>query len=81
MDPLPSANTEITQFFRQWLETFAGYVREVDYALARPLFHRTTPSSPALINGSPRNGTMSGRRPPTSVSSLSRPRFWLPRMA
>ena len=39
MDPLPSANTEITQFFRQWLETFAGYVREVDYASARPLFH------------------------------------------
>ena len=28
-----------TQFFRQWLETFAGYVREVDYASARPLFH------------------------------------------
>ena len=24
MDPLPTANTEITQFFRQWLETFAG---------------------------------------------------------
>src|SRR5260370_16377389 len=39
MDALPTANTEITQFFRQWLETFAGYVREVDYASARPLFH------------------------------------------
>ena len=39
MDPLPVANTEITQFFREWLETFAGYVREVDYASARPLFH------------------------------------------
>ena len=26
MEPLPTANTEITQFFRQWLETFAGYV-------------------------------------------------------
>lgn len=39
MEPLPTANTEITQFFRQWLETFAGYVREVDYASARPLFH------------------------------------------
>ena len=39
MDPLPTANPEITQFFRQWLETFAGYVREVDYASARPLFH------------------------------------------
>jgi ketosteroid isomerase-like protein len=35
---LPTANTEITQFFRQWLEIFAGYVREVDYASARPLF-------------------------------------------
>ena len=39
MAPLPTANTEITQFFRRWLETFAGYVREVDYASARPLFH------------------------------------------
>jgi hypothetical protein len=32
MAPLPTANAETTQFFRQWLETFAGYVREVDYA-------------------------------------------------
>src|SRR3954447_8676820 len=39
MASLPTANTEITQFFRQWLETFAGHVREVDYASARPLFH------------------------------------------
>ena len=39
MAPLPTANAETTQFFRQWLETFAGYVREVDYASARPLFH------------------------------------------
>src|ERR1700716_263425 len=39
MAPLPTANTELTQFFRAWLETFAGYVREVDYAAARPLFH------------------------------------------
>ena len=39
MFALPTASTEITQFFRQWLETFAGYVREVDYASARPLFH------------------------------------------
>jgi len=39
MAPLPTANTEIAQFFRRWLETFAGYVREVDYASARPLFH------------------------------------------
>jgi hypothetical protein len=35
MNPLPTANPETTQFFRQWLETFAGYVREVDYAAAR----------------------------------------------
>ena len=39
MASLPTANTEIVQFFRGWLETFAGYVREVDYASARPLFH------------------------------------------
>jgi ketosteroid isomerase-like protein len=39
MVPLPTANKEMAQFFRQWLETFAGYVREVDYAAARPLFH------------------------------------------
>ena len=39
MASLPTANTEIVQFFRAWLETFAGYVREVDYASARPLFH------------------------------------------
>jgi ketosteroid isomerase-like protein len=39
MNPLPIANPEITRFFHQWLETFAGYVREVDYASARPLFH------------------------------------------
>jgi ketosteroid isomerase-like protein len=36
---LPSANVEVTLFFHNWLETFAGYVREVDYASARPLFH------------------------------------------
>ena len=39
MAPLPKADAEITQFFRHWLETFAGYVREVDYGSARPLFH------------------------------------------
>ena len=39
MTPVPSASAETTQFFRAWLETFAGYVREVDYASARPLFH------------------------------------------
>ena len=39
MDSLPIANAEVTRFFHQWLETFAGYVRDVDYASARPLFH------------------------------------------
>ncbi|UFW84394.1 nuclear transport factor 2 family protein [Bradyrhizobium barranii] len=39
MAPLPLANTEIVQFFREWLDTFSGYVREVDFASARPLFH------------------------------------------
>src|SRR6516162_10808894 len=36
---LPTANPETTRFFHQWLETFSGFVREVDYASARPLFH------------------------------------------
>jgi len=35
MELLPTANTEITQFFRQWLETFAGYVREVGLRLGK----------------------------------------------
>src|ERR1700730_12662275 len=39
MSSLPIANAEITQFFHRWLETFSGYVRDVDYASARPLFH------------------------------------------
>jgi ketosteroid isomerase-like protein len=39
MESLPIANAEVTRFFHQWLETFAVYVREVDYASARPLFH------------------------------------------
>jgi len=37
--PLPTANKEMAQFFRQRLEIFASYVREVDYASAKPLFH------------------------------------------
>src|SRR5579859_4811149 len=39
MNPLPIANAEITNSLHAWLETFSGYVREVDYASARPLFH------------------------------------------
>jgi ketosteroid isomerase-like protein len=54
MDPLPTANPEITQFFRQWLETFAGYVREVDYTSARPLFH------PGLLAFGTHNDVISG---------------------
>ncbi len=36
MNPLPIATPEITRFFHTWLETFSGYVREVDYASAKP---------------------------------------------
>jgi len=39
MNPLPIANDKTARFFHQWLETFASYVREVDYVSARPLFH------------------------------------------
>src|SRR6201995_817656 len=39
MTSLPTAKAQIPQFFHRWLETFAGYVRDVDYASARPLFH------------------------------------------
>lgn len=39
MAPLPVATPETVQFFRAWLDTFSGYVRDVDYASARPLFH------------------------------------------
>ena len=36
---LPDADAATRAFFAGWLETFAGYVRDVDYASARPLFH------------------------------------------
>jgi ketosteroid isomerase-like protein len=39
MASLPTADRETTAFFHRWLETFAGYVRDVNYASARPLFH------------------------------------------
>ncbi len=39
MASLPAADAKTTQFFHHWLETFAGYVRDVDYVAARPLFH------------------------------------------
>lgn len=33
------ADAATRAFFVDWLETFSGYVRDVDYASARPLFH------------------------------------------
>jgi ketosteroid isomerase-like protein len=40
MADLPDANAETKAFFLRWLETFSGFVRDVDYASARPLFHK-----------------------------------------
>ncbi len=39
MSPLPEADAETRALFLRWFDTFAGYVREVDYASARRLFH------------------------------------------
>src|SRR4029450_13299657 len=39
VNPLPEADAATREYFIRWLETFSGYVREVDYASARPLFH------------------------------------------
>ena len=39
MPPLPLAPPALRALFTDWLERFAGFVREVDYASARPLFH------------------------------------------
>jgi ketosteroid isomerase-like protein len=39
MDPLPWADPATEASLRQWLETFAAYVRAVDYAAAAPSFH------------------------------------------
>jgi ketosteroid isomerase-like protein len=39
MSSLPQADAATRTYFVGWLERFAGYVREVDYASARPLFH------------------------------------------
>lgn len=36
---LPTADNRQRQWFVDWLHQFAGYVREVDYQSARPLFH------------------------------------------
>ncbi len=39
MTPLPEASPSQRAEFIAWLEQFAAYVRDVDYAAARPLFH------------------------------------------
>ena len=39
MSALPEADPATRRHFIEWLERFAGFVREVDYAAARPLFH------------------------------------------
>jgi ketosteroid isomerase-like protein len=39
VSPLPDADAATRAFFARWLDTFAGYIRDVDYASARPLFH------------------------------------------
>jgi ketosteroid isomerase-like protein len=39
MSSLPDADPATKQVFLDWLDSFAGYVREVDYASAKPLFH------------------------------------------
>lgn len=39
MSPLPLASPEVRAWFMDWLTRFSGFVREVDYAAARPLFH------------------------------------------
>ena len=39
MTGLPEADAETKAWFVAWLERFSSYVRDVDYASARPLFH------------------------------------------
>ncbi|WP_342359622.1 YybH family protein [Terrarubrum flagellatum] len=39
MRSLPEADSATRAEFIRWLDVFAGYVREVDYGSARPLFH------------------------------------------
>ena len=42
MADLPNADAATRAQFIEWLDTFSGYVRAVDYAAARPLFHPDT---------------------------------------
>ena len=39
MPPLPLAPPELRAVLLAWLDRFAGFVREVDYGAARPMFH------------------------------------------
>ena len=39
MPPLPAAPPALRAYFLAWLDRFSGFVREVDYGPARPLFH------------------------------------------
>jgi len=39
MPALPYADTHDRDFFFEWLQTFASFVRDVNYESARPLFH------------------------------------------
>src|SRR5712675_410427 len=39
MPTLPEADAATRDYFIGWLERFSGYVRDVDYAPARALFH------------------------------------------
>jgi len=39
MTSLPEADAATRDYFVRWLERFSGFVRDVDYASARPLFH------------------------------------------
>lgn len=39
MDGLPLADAAVRGEILAWLETFAGFVREVDYGGARPMWH------------------------------------------
>lgn len=39
MTPIPVAPPALHAWFMDWLTRFSGFVRDVDYASARPLFH------------------------------------------
>jgi ketosteroid isomerase-like protein len=39
MTPLPTADAATRAEFLRWLEIFSGYVRDVDFASAAPLWH------------------------------------------